>query len=430
MLSGAMALGLLLGASVAPAVVSLSFRSFIARTSPQTHGTRIHVGLTTQSLRHLSDLPFSPGHVHGSIHLQDAEGQQSKQEPMWWNPFWLASVGTAMVVGWLAGSRYQRSFADSSSFSILATSGSDGSSPLPTFPEDGLPAETLSQDEFAEMLIKRLEDRYGAQNVPRVVASFRASNEGRRLRKVHGPHPLMVQTATSWIEGLCATPVWPDPEKRFVWAKVLQDEWQTIRDELQAVIGIGEQQLEALGSVSWRPHPVFSSYGLGWKTLGLCESGLWDEFNTALFRKTCALIRKSGVQVMQAFFAKMPGKSEIRPHSDETNIAITAQLGLIIPENECHINCGDVRHDWRNGEWIMMDTSFIHEAYNESEKDRYVLILRVWHPDLTPTEVEAMQFLFDAIDDPDLVLHPHGSMIYDMILADREKAWNSIIDAS
>lgn len=61
---------------------------------------------------------------------------------------------------------------------------------------------------------------------------------------------------------------------------------------------------------------------------------------------------------MQAFFAKMPGKSEIRPHSDETNIAITAQLGLIIPENECHINCGDVRHDWRRVA-VPLDVAFL-----------------------------------------------------------------------
>ena len=30
-------------------------------------------------------------------------------------------------------------------------------------------------------------------------------------------------------------------------------------------------------------------------------------------------------------------------------------------------------------------------------------MLRVWHPELTPAERDALQFVFDAIDEPDLV---------------------------
>ena len=38
----------------------------------------------------------------------------------------------------------------------------------------------------------------------------------------------------------------------------------------------------------------------------------------------------------------------------------------------------------------MFDDSFEHEVWNESDRHRYVLILDVWHPDLTPVEVWAL----------------------------------------
>ena len=64
---------------------------------------------------------------------------------------------------------------------------------------------------------------------------------------------------------------------------------------------------------------------------------------------------------------------------------------------------GDERREWRNGEMMLFDTSVLHRAANDAAVDRYVLMLRVWHPELTPAERDALQFVFDAIDEPDLV---------------------------
>ncbi len=52
-----------------------------------------------------------------------------------------------------------------------------------------------------------------------------------------------------------------------------------------------------------------------------------------------------------------------------------------------------------NGKLIICDTSFMHETSNESENDRYVLIMRHWHPEVTEVEKAANQFLFEALDD-------------------------------
>lgn len=39
-------------------------------------------------------------------------------------------------------------------------------------------------------------------------------------------------------------------------------------------------------------------------------------------------------------------------------------------------------------------------AANEGDTDRYVLLIRFWHPDVTSTEREALQYIFDALDGP------------------------------
>jgi len=49
-----------------------------------------------------------------------------------------------------------------------------------------------------------------------------------------------------------------------------------------------------------------------------------------------------------------------------------------------------------------MDTSFIHSTANETVGDRYVLIVRFWHPEVTQIEKLAMQFVFDSIDSQDV----------------------------
>jgi aspartate beta-hydroxylase len=49
-----------------------------------------------------------------------------------------------------------------------------------------------------------------------------------------------------------------------------------------------------------------------------------------------------------------------------------------------------------------MDTSFVHSTANETVGDRYVLIVRFWHPEVTQIEKLAMQFVFDSIDSQDV----------------------------
>ena len=46
----------------------------------------------------------------------------------------------------------------------------------------------------------------------------------------------------------------------------------------------------------------------------------------------------------------------------------------------------------------MFDTSIMHSAKNEAASTRVVLLTRVWHPEVSEEEREALRFCFDAMD--------------------------------
>ncbi len=77
------------------------------------------------------------------------------------------------------------------------------------------------------------------------------------------------------------------------------------------------------------------------------------------------------------------------PHTSSDNLKIRAHLALSIPEN-CQIRVGGEARGWEEGKVMVLEDSLLHEAWNDSDRERLVLILDFWHPDLTPVEVDAL----------------------------------------
>ena len=49
------------------------------------------------------------------------------------------------------------------------------------------------------------------------------------------------------------------------------------------------------------------------------------------------------------------------------------------------------------------ETSIMHDAVIETDETRYILMFRVWHPDLTDAERGALQMIYDYLEVPDLL---------------------------
>ena len=172
-------------------------------------------------------------------------------------------------------------------------------------------------------------------------------------------------------------------------------------------------------------------YGVEWKTLPLCDRTVWDATNSALFPRTCELLQACKVPLIEAFFAKMEPHSDIKPHSDGCNFVLTSHLGVDVPEGQCDLTVGDTTVEWRNGEVTLFDTSILHKAENRADVTRYILMLRVYHPELTAAERAALQLTFDCLDEPELLDDADALGEYELrrrhLEAESRKPWEAAL---
>lgn len=265
-------------------------------------------------------------------------------------------------------------------------------------------------------LIEEIEDsvrrRFDGRDVTRVLDAWKRMSDGH-VHDVPLPggeaDPMLRQQSNSFVDGLPVRLFYEDAPSHYPWARALEEGAQEVRDELLSVLQSGA--LEREGNNVWTGladirDATTVAYGPEWRTLGLQDRGVWDPVNMRLFPKTVQLLKLSGTPCVEAFFAKMPAGTSISAHSDGCNFHLTSHLGVDVPEGECWLKVGDQRREWREGKVLLFDTSVMHSAANEAARDRYVLMMRVWHPGLHPVEREALEWIFACLDDPSLAARP------------------------
>ena len=268
----------------------------------------------------------------------------------------------------------------------------------------------LSPNTFAGMVERGLLERFEEKDIERVLASWRLLDKDYYHKEYVGEpdkenESFMIQECHSYVPGLSITPFWNASD--FEWAKYLESKYAEIRKEFDAV-NSNMKKLMQEGNNIWAGALTedANSYGEGWKTLVLMNRGRWDPVNLNMFPKTSKAVHESGIPATEVFFASMKGPSEIKKHTDFTNFVLTSHLAVDIPysgENKCRITVGDETRQWINGDVMVFDTSLIHDAVNESDQMRYILMFRLWHPDLTQVERDALQFTYDCLEIPGLV---------------------------
>ncbi len=86
-----------------------------------------------------------------------------------------------------------------------------------------------------------------------------------------------------------------------------------------------------------------------------------------------------------AMFSLLKPKTRIPPHTGSSNVRLVTHVPLIIPEG-CGFRVGNETREWVPGKAWVFDDTIQHEAWNDSDKLRVVLIFDIWHPHLTPPE--------------------------------------------
>ncbi|HEX8975673.1 MAG TPA: aspartyl/asparaginyl beta-hydroxylase domain-containing protein [Solirubrobacteraceae bacterium] len=94
-----------------------------------------------------------------------------------------------------------------------------------------------------------------------------------------------------------------------------------------------------------------------------------------------------------SYVSRMRPGTHIQPHHGPTNLRLRCHLGITVPDGDCAIRVDDETRAWREGRCLVFDDHFEHEAWNRTDQDRLVLIVDLWHPGLSPTEVGLLEGL-------------------------------------
>jgi aspartate beta-hydroxylase len=99
------------------------------------------------------------------------------------------------------------------------------------------------------------------------------------------------------------------------------------------------------------------------------------------------------------YLSRMRPGTHIAPHHGPTNLRVRCHLGVQVPNGDCAIRVGGETRGWQKGRCLVFDDRFEHEAWNHTGEDRIVLIVDLWHPALSPTEVSLLSGLHGQMYD-------------------------------
>ncbi len=129
-----------------------------------------------------------------------------------------------------------------------------------------------------------------------------------------------------------------------------------------------------------------------WDVFLLYERGRRHDERCRLFPTVTAILEQQRTIRTLAglvYFSRLAPHSRVAPHRGPTNMRVRAHLGIEIPP-ECGIRVGEVSTTWHTGTCIVFDDSFPHDVWNESDRERIVLVVDLWHPDLSDDEVRLL----------------------------------------
>lgn len=154
--------------------------------------------------------------------------------------------------------------------------------------------------------------------------------------------------------------------------KILQDNWKVIREEFEQLVA--KQSLPNLQDIS-SPQSVITSDDK-WKTYILKVFGKMVDKNCEAMPKTAALLRQvPGMEA--AMFSVIHGNKHVPPHRGGYCGLVRAHLGVKVPQpaEQCRIKVDGETVHWDDGSLFIIDDTCLHEAWNDSDEVRVVVLI-------------------------------------------------------
>jgi beta-hydroxylase len=183
---------------------------------------------------------------------------------------------------------------------------------------------------------------------------------------------------TRWVsdyqarQGLVPDTPFVDPT-HFPFLKEFEERWQEIRDEVNGVLKFREH-IPGFQDVS--PDQYRIATAANWKTFFLYGFGNRLERNCQQAPVTADIISRVP-KIHTAWFSILAPGYHIPAHTGFTKGILRAHFGLIIPKerDKCRIRVGDQFMNWEEGKVFVIDDTYDHEVWNDTDEERVVLLL-------------------------------------------------------
>lgn len=140
-----------------------------------------------------------------------------------------------------------------------------------------------------------------------------------------------------------------------------------------------------------------------WRVFTFLFFGMKSPKHASLCPKTAEIIY-SIPEIISCDFSYMAPNTHILPHKGYSRMVLRCHLPLLVPDIEqCGIRVGDEIHHWMEGELVVFDDSFEHEAWNRSNFPRVVLMFDIPNPTWGYSADEISAYKIKNLDDPFLL---------------------------
>jgi len=190
---------------------------------------------------------------------------------------------------------------------------------------------------------------------------------------------------------------------QFDWVKKLEAAYPALRAEALAALQSGEgagPYVQVEGHLPDRTHALTNNRS--WSAYRFWENGQFFEDNAARCPATIDAMGPLPLPAIKdrspmAIFSILEPHTHIPPHNGMLNTRLICHLPLIVPDN-CRLRVGNHTRAVEEGKVLIFDDSIEHEAWNDSDAVRVILLFEIWRPELSADEVKALTALYEAVN--------------------------------
>jgi aspartate beta-hydroxylase len=215
-------------------------------------------------------------------------------------------------------------------------------------------------------------------------------------KRVHNSEPVQLH-----VPRLPAIPFFD--RDLFPWLPRLEAATATIRTELVALLNAGMPGFAPY--VAYSPGtPVNQwselNHSRSWSSLWLWRDGVREVEAMDRCPRTTEVLAEMPLADQPGFaptalFSALAPRTRIPPHTGSTNSRVVVHLPLVLP-GPARFRVGNETRAWRTGEAWVFDDTIEHEAWNDADETRVILIFDIWNPLLSQAERELISAMMTA----------------------------------